>query len=80
MKLMQGLVVGFLMGGMGACPLVGRTESYPSGGWALSVGMIRGGSTPWRTLGSLFAGAVFPPCLMFGLGLLSPDGWHQIFS
>ena len=24
-------------------------------------------------------GAVFPPGLLFGLGLLSPDGWGQIF-
>ena len=24
--------------------------------------------------------AVFPPFLLFGLGLLSPNGWGQIFS
>ena len=23
--------------------------------------------------------AVFSPCLLFGLGLLNPDGWGQIF-
>ena len=28
----------------------------------------------------LMGGAVFPPCLSFGLGLLSPDEWGQIFS
>ena len=29
------------------------------------------------SLGSLFT--VIPPGLLFGLGLLSPDGWGQIF-
>ena len=29
----RGLVVGFLMGGSGACSLVGGADSYPSGGW-----------------------------------------------
>ena len=46
LKLVQGLAVGFLMGGTGACPLVGG---------ALSLGVIRGGFVPGRTLGSLFA-------------------------
>ena len=27
------LAVGFLMGGTGACSLVGGADSYPSGGW-----------------------------------------------
>ena len=38
-----GLAVGFLMGGTGVCPLVGGADSYSSGGWALSLGEIRGG-------------------------------------
>ena len=41
---MWGLAVGFLMGGTGACPLVGG---------ALSLGEIRGGSVPGVSLGSL---------------------------
>ena len=27
----------------------------------------------------LISGAVIPPVLLFGLGILSPDGWGQIF-
>ena len=54
-------------GGIGACPLVGG---------AAFLCVIKGGCVPRRTLGSLFADgwAVFPSCLLFGLGLLSPDG------
>ena len=32
-KLKQGLMAGFLMGGTGVCSLVDRIESCPSGGW-----------------------------------------------
>ena len=39
-------MAGFLMGGTGACPLVGG---------ALSQDVITGGFVPGRTLGSLFA-------------------------
>ena len=45
-KFLKGLVAGFLMGGTGACPLVGG---------ALSQDVITGGFVPGRTLGSLFA-------------------------
>ena len=43
---MCGLAVGFLMGGTGACPLVGG---------ALSLGEIGGGRVPGGSLGILFA-------------------------
>jgi len=33
-----GLGVGFLMGGVDACPLVGGADSNPSGGWGLVSG------------------------------------------
>ena len=42
------------MGGADACPLVGGADSYPSGGWGLSLGEIRGGCVPGGSLGSLF--------------------------
>ena len=42
----RGLAIGFLMGGAGACPVVGGVDSYPSGGWGLSLGEIRGGCVP----------------------------------
>ena len=50
-------------------------------GGALSLGEIRGGYVPGGSLGSMSAdgGAVIPPRLLFGLGLLGPDGWGQIF-
>ena len=51
-------------------------------GGALSLSEIRSGCVPEGSLGSLFADvckAVFPPGLLFGLGLLSPAVWGQIF-
>ena len=33
-----GAVVGFLMGGTDACPLVGGADFYPSGGWGFVSG------------------------------------------
>ena len=51
---MQGLVIGFLMGGTGACPLVGGAASYPSGGWVFALGEIRGSCVIRVSLGSLF--------------------------
>ena len=33
-----------------------------------------------KTAYLLMGGALRPPCLLLGLGLLSPDGWGQIFS
>ena len=67
---------------------MGRTDGYsldklslvPLVSRALTLGVIRGGSVPGRTLGSLLLmhGAVFPH-LLFGLELLSPNGWGQIF-
>ena len=81
MKLIPGLVAGFLVGGRGTCPLVDEAESCPSGRWALSLGVITGGCVPGRTLGRLFAdecGSV-PTLFLFGLGLLSPDGLSWIF-
>ena len=45
------LAVGFLMGGTGAFPLIGGAYSYPSGGWGLSLGEIRGGCVPGRGKG-----------------------------
>ena len=53
----------------------------PLVGGALSLGEIRGGYVPGGSLGSLFVdvGAVIPPGLLFGLELLSDDGWGQIF-
>ena len=73
------------MGGTGACPLVGGADLYPSGGWAFvsewDYRQLQWGGPP-GSLGSLFAdgwGCV-PTCLLFGLGLLSPDGWGQIFT
>ena len=44
LKLVWGLDVGFLMGGTGACSLVGRLTPLPLVGGALSLGEIRGGS------------------------------------
>ena len=38
LKLVWGLAIGFLMGGTGSCPLVGGTDSYPSGGWGFISG------------------------------------------
>ena len=55
MKLIQGLALGLLMGGTGACSLVGRAESFPLLIGALSLGMIGGRCVPKRALGSLFA-------------------------
>ena len=71
MKLVMGLAVGFLMGGTGAWPLVCE---------ALSLGEIRG-CMPVGSLGGLLlmGGAGIPPGLLFHLGLLSADGWSQIF-
>ena len=53
----------------------------PLVGGALSLSEIRGGCVPGGSLGSLFTdgGAVIPPGLLFGLGLLSADGRGQIF-
>ena len=34
------------MGGTDACPLVGEADSYPSGGWGLSLDEIRGICVP----------------------------------
>ena len=73
--LVQGLVTGFLMRGTGVCPLVGRAVSYLFDG-VVAVSLVVIG----RTLGRLLMdGDVFPPCLLFGLGLLCPGGWGQIF-
>ena len=36
----KGLGVGFLMGGSGACPLVGGADSYPFGGWGFVSGCL----------------------------------------
>jgi len=70
------------MGGTDACPLVGGADSYPYGGWGfVSGGKIRGAVC----LGGLLAarllrgGAVIPPGLLLGLGLLTADGWGQVF-
>ena len=52
--LAPGLAVGFLMGGTGACPLVGGANFYPFGGWGLDSCEIRGGYVPGVSLGSLF--------------------------
>ena len=52
---MQGLAVGFLMGGTDACPLVGGADFYPSGGCAFSLGEIRGGCVHGGSLGCLFS-------------------------
>ena len=43
----------------------------------MSLGEIRGSCVPGGSLGSLFTEgvAVIPPGLLFGLGLLSADGW-----
>ena len=43
LELVQKLAIDFLMGGTSACPLVGRADSYPLVGGALSLGVIRGG-------------------------------------
>ena len=53
----------------------------PLVGGALSLVEVRGGCVPGGSLGSLFTdgGAVVPPGLLFVLGLLSTDGWGQIF-
>ena len=52
----------------------------PLVGGALSPEGIRGSCVPGGSLGSLFTdGAVIPPGLLFALGLLSADGWGQIF-
>ena len=48
---------------------------------ALSLGVIKGSCLPRGLQAAclLMGGAVFPHCLLFGLGLLNPDGWGQIF-
>lgn len=43
------------MRGMGACPLVGVADSYPSGGLGFVSGLIRGDCMPEASLGSPFA-------------------------
>ena len=61
----MGFVLGFLMGGTGACPLVVGAGSYPSVGWALSLCEIRGGCVLGGSLGSLFTdGYVCDPTLV----------------
>ena len=53
--LVWGLAVGFLMGGTNACPLVGGTDSNPSGGWGLVSGWDSRKLCAWGgSLGSLF--------------------------
>ena len=78
--------------GMGACCRLpaGRDWCLPTGrwGWFLSlwwVGLclwvrLEVGCVPGGPLGSLFTDgwALVLPGLLFGLGLLSPDGWDQI--
>ncbi len=53
----------------------------PLVGVALSLHEIRSGCVPGGCSGRLFTdgGAVIPPGLLFGLGLLRADGWGQIF-
>ena len=46
--------MGFLMGGTGACPLVGGVIPIPLVGETLSLGEIRCGCEPRVSLGSLF--------------------------
>ena len=77
----MGLAVGFLMWGTCAYPLVGGADSYPSGGWGLSLGIIRGGCLLGGSLGSLFADGwdCVLTQLLFGLGIFSPDVWGQSF-
>ena len=51
-----GACIGFLVGGIGACPLVGGAGSCLSGGQGpVRRGRIRGSCVPRRTLGSLSA-------------------------
>ena len=45
--LMQGHVISFLMGGTGACPLIGVADSYPSGGWGFVSGYDYGQPICW---------------------------------
>ena len=47
----------------------------------MSLDGIRSGCVPEGSLGSLFTDGQgwIPPGLLFGLGLLSTDGWGQIF-
>ena len=77
-----GIAVGFLMEGTGACPLVGGADSYPSGVWGF-VSVRLEGLCAWRvfrqTVCQKMGGAVIPPGLLFGLRLLSPDGWCHVF-
>ena len=71
------------MGGADACPLVSGADSYPSGGWGLVSGGIRGSCVPEGSLGSLFTegqscdptGIVVCP----GASQQLTDGWSQIF-
>ena len=81
LKSVQGLAVDFLMGGTDACPLVDGVDSYPLVGGALSLSEIRGDCVPGGLYVAclLIGRAVIPPGLFFGLGLLSADGWGQIF-
>ena len=69
------------MGRTDACPLVGGADSYPSGGWGfvsvrLEVAVCL--EDLWAAF-LLMGGAVIPPGLLFGLGLLSADRWGQTF-
>ena len=59
-------MAGFLMGGTGACSLVGGAVCYS--GKPMSLGVVQGSCVPRKTLGSLSADG----CLLFGMGLLSP--------
>ena len=53
----------------------------PLVGGALSLDNIRGSCVLGVFLAAclMMGGAVFPPRLLVGLGILSPDGWGQIF-
>ena len=75
---------GFLVGGAGACPLVGGSGSWPSGGQVVSSGVSRGGCGLRKSLESLSADewdcipALFVIWPEFQHWSLQAVGWGQV--
>ena len=70
LKLVQGLALDFLMGGTGACPLVGGAGSYPSGGWKFVLSEIRG---------IVCLGCLLAACLLMS-GAVIPPGYYLVWG
>ena len=82
LKLVQGFAAGFLMGGTGACQLVGVADSYPSGGCGFVFHVIRGSCMPGGSLGSMIANGwgCVPTWFVIWPGVSQPLWVRQGFS